>query len=244
MPSDKMYLPIQVGKEGKSELGYIGDNTGENISSKNPYYCELTGIYWAWKNLEADYIGLAHYRRHFTVHKQGNSEEAKRASVLTQEELEKILLQYDVVVPNKRKYYIESNYSHYIHAHHKEGLDKVCEIIEARYPEYQTSCKRVMNRNWAHMFNMFVMKKFLFQQYCTWMFDILEEVERTVDISNYSASEARIYGYLSELMLDIWLEKNQIKYKELSVMFMEKQNWLIKGANFVKRKFSGGLFEK
>ena len=65
MPKDSCYLPIHVGKEEKKDIGYIGDNTGENISKKNPYYCELTGMYWAWKNLNSDYVGLVHYRRHF-----------------------------------------------------------------------------------------------------------------------------------------------------------------------------------
>ena len=65
MPADEMYIPVHVGREGKDDLGYTPDNTGDNISNKNAYYCELTGLYWAWKNLQADYVGLAHYRRHF-----------------------------------------------------------------------------------------------------------------------------------------------------------------------------------
>ena len=65
MPDDPLYLPLHVGAEGKEPFGFTGDNTGENISAKNPTFCELTGLYWAWKNLDADYIGLAHYRRHF-----------------------------------------------------------------------------------------------------------------------------------------------------------------------------------
>jgi len=69
MPEDDMYLPLHVGAEGKEKLGYQGDNTGDNISIKNPYFCELTGLYWAWKNLEADYIGLVHYRRYFSIKK-------------------------------------------------------------------------------------------------------------------------------------------------------------------------------
>ena len=67
MPSDDIYLPVQVGAEGKKDLGYQKDNIGNNISKKNPFFCELTGLYWAWKNLKADYIGLAHYRRHFSL---------------------------------------------------------------------------------------------------------------------------------------------------------------------------------
>lgn len=65
MPSDDVYMPLQVGAEGKESLGYTPDNTGDNICSKNPNYCELTGLYWAWKNLDCQYIGLCHYRRYF-----------------------------------------------------------------------------------------------------------------------------------------------------------------------------------
>ena len=76
MPQNKIYLPVQVGAEGKEDLGYVKDNTGENISIKNPYFCELTGLYWAWKNLKHSYIGLAHYRRHFsTARKKGKNKE-------------------------------------------------------------------------------------------------------------------------------------------------------------------------
>ena len=66
MPQDDVYMPIHVGCEGKESIGFTGDNTGDNISTKNPHYCELTALYWAWKNLQADYTGLVHYRRYFT----------------------------------------------------------------------------------------------------------------------------------------------------------------------------------
>ncbi|MBQ7883295.1 MAG: DUF4422 domain-containing protein [Phascolarctobacterium sp.] len=65
MPEDEVYLPLHVGRDGKEDLGYMGDNTGDNISDKNASYCELTGLYWAWKNLDCEYIGLCHYRRYF-----------------------------------------------------------------------------------------------------------------------------------------------------------------------------------
>ena len=66
MPEDDVYLPIHVGRAGKADLGYVGDNTGDNISSKNTNYCELTGLYWAWKNLKCDYIGSVSYT-HLTL---------------------------------------------------------------------------------------------------------------------------------------------------------------------------------
>ena len=76
MPEDGIYLPVHVGRalHPDREFGYQSDAEGDNISIKNPYYCELTALYWAWKNLKADYVGLAHYRRHFslkTVHRGG-----------------------------------------------------------------------------------------------------------------------------------------------------------------------------
>lgn len=67
--TDDIYLPIWVGaklSDKRIPLPWVGDDTGENISEKNKEYCELTGLYWAWKNLkDIDYVGLCHYRRYF-----------------------------------------------------------------------------------------------------------------------------------------------------------------------------------
>ena len=235
MPTDSVYLPIHVGKEGKADIGFQGDNTGDNISSKNSHYCELTAMYWAWKNLEADFVGLVHYRRYFT-RKEARSVEKKKAQIISGKEWEKILSQTPIVVAKKRKYYIESNKSHYLHAHQAAGLEELERIIHEQYPEYVSAMEKVMNRTWAHMFNMFVMDKKHYDAYCEWMFAILAEIEKNVDISNYSTYESRIYGFVSELMLDIWLEKNQLDYSEQNVSFMEKQNWLKKGGKFLARK--------
>ena len=66
---DNIYFPIQVGKAMHPEVNLCiqGDDTGENISSKNSIYCEMTAWYWAWKNIKADYVGLCHYRRYFCL---------------------------------------------------------------------------------------------------------------------------------------------------------------------------------
>ena len=238
MPNDPVYLPLHVGAEGKPDLGYTKDNTGDNISAKNPNFCELTGLYWAWKNLDADYIGLVHYRRYFT-RKEVHDIEAKKSQILTGKEWEQILTKYLVVVADKRKYYIESNRSHYNHAHHPEGLDVTEQILGEKYPDYISAFNTVMSRTWAHMFNMFVMRRELFDQYMTWMFDVLFELEKRVDITGWDVYESRIYGFVSELLLDVWLERNQIDFREQNVSFMERQNWIKKGGAFLKRKILG-----
>lgn len=237
MPDDNTYLPIHVGKalHEDLDLGYTGDDTGDNISEKNPHYCELTAIYWAWKNLQADYAGLVHYRRYFT-NKEVHDSRAKRQQVLTTADWEKLLAKAPVVVPDKRRYYIESNESHYLHAHHPEGLTVTRQIVQELYPDYMPAYDLVMHRTWAHMFNMFVMRKDLYDQYCEWLFAILGELEHRVDISTYTPYEARIYGFVSELLLDVWLEHSHISYIEQNVSFMEPQNWLKKGAHFLLRK--------
>ena len=103
MPRDEMYLPLHVGCEGKENIGFQGDNTGENISTKNPNFCELTGLYWAWKNLDAEYIGLVHYRRHFTTKKYIPIKENKKYEiVLSKKEIEEKLKKYDIILPKKR----------------------------------------------------------------------------------------------------------------------------------------------
>lgn len=236
MSDDKVYLPLHVGHAGKEDLGYQGDDTGDNISQKNANYCELTGLYWAWKNLAAEYIGLCHYRRYFVKTRWGKAQEA----VFKKRDFEELLVQHPVLVPRKRCYYIETIRSHYNHSHYAKDLDMTEMVITELYPKYIVSFNNVMERTWAHMFNMLVMRRDLLDGYCRWLFHILSEVERRTDISHYDPVEARIYGYLSELLLDVWLETNNIPYAEVQVRFMERQNWVKKGGIFLKRKFWNG----
>lgn len=235
MPEDKIYLPIRVGAAINSDdLGYTRDDSGDNISSKNKNYCELTALYWAWKNLDADYIGLAHYRRHFTVRRGGD----KQSLPVTGQELEPVLSSYDVILPRKRYYYIETTYNQYIHAHHKEDLDITEAILKERYPEYLDAYKAVMGKSSGHRFNMFIMKKDVLGEYCEWLFGILFELEKRLDISQYSANDARVFGFVGERLLDVWIRTRGIAYKEIPYVFMEKQNWFKKGGAFLKRKIT------
>ncbi len=246
MPSDKMYIPVCVGMDGKDDnFGYQPDNTGENISSKNPYYCELTGLYWAWKNLKADYIGLAHYRRHFCVQKNLPKDiDSRVEKALTLEEADKILEKADVILSKKRRYYIETIYSHYKHTMYVEPLDETKKILEEKYPEYLKEFNKLSKATSAHMFNMFIMKKELLDEYCTWLFDILFELEKRIDVSKYNNFHARFFGRISEILLNVWINKNNIKYEEVNVIDIEKINWIKKGSSFLMAKFAGKKYKK
>lgn len=96
-----------------------------------------------------------------------------------------------------------------------------------------------MNRTSGHRFNMFVMRKDYFDRYCGWLFDILFKLQLRVDLSQYSTYDQRIYGFIAERLLDIWIETEGCSYKELPVIHMEGQNWIKKGTAFLKRKWKG-----
>lgn len=241
MPNDPMYIPLHVGKEGKLDLGYLGDNTGDNISLKNPNFCELTGLYWAWKNLDAEYIGLVHYRRHFSLSKKSDN---SFDNILTRKEVESLLEKTDVILPKKRRYFIETLYSHYKHTMYVEPLDDTRKVLQLYYPDYVKYFDRLKRRTSAHMFNMFIMKKEIFDDYCKWLFTILFELEGGLNNYKYDSFHARYYGRISELLLDVYLQKNKIKYKEVGFTYMEKINWLNKGVCFLKAKFGGVKYGK
>lgn len=237
MPKDPMYLPVFVGKDLHPDVNHTfqGDNTGDNISKQNPYYNELTAIYWGWKNLDVDALGLVHYRRYLSLNKKKSLD-----AVLSDQQAQELLNQYDIILPQKRNYYIETNDSHYLHAHEHEPFNVMRQVIQQDYPEYEDAFETVMKRTWAHMFNMFIMKKQPLDEYLTWMFDVLHTVEERIDISSYSTYEQRVYGFLSELLLDVWLIKHpQYRTHDVKYVFMEHTNWLIKGGNFIKRKIVG-----
>ncbi len=232
MPDDTIYFPVHVGAQGKTDLGFTPDCTGEHISKKNPNYCELTGLYWIWKNTSSDYLGLAHYRRHFIVHRKRDLWNG----IATRGDIETMLKDCDVILPHKRNYVIESTYQQYAHAHHAVDLDTTREILAQRYPNYLSAFDRAMKKTTGHKFNMFIMKRELADAYCEWLFSVLFELEERLDISTYNQNDQRVFGFVSERLLDVWLDTNGITYREMPVAFLEKQNWFIKGGNFLLRK--------
>lgn len=239
LPHDDVYLPVQAGAALHAPIeGLIGDDTGVNISRKNPNYCELTVLYWAWKNLKADSVGLSHYRRYFAV---GRLPLGKWRRVAPKSALQAAVRETGLVLPVKRHYWIESTYSQYAHAHHARDLDRTREILAEDWPEFLPAFDRVMKRSSGHRFNMFLMKRPLFDEYCEWLFAVLARLEAGLDLSGYSVNDARVFGFVGERLMDVWVETRKLAYVELPVVFTERQNWPRKVSAFLWRKLRGTL---
>ena len=232
-----MYIPIQVGKIlSQDDLGYLGDDEGRHISQKNASFSELTALYWAWKNQffeESDLCGLVHYRRYFS-----GTETFGKVKILNEADIEKCISGYDVIVPVKRNYYIETIRNHYEHAHYKKDLDTLEEVLQEYSPEYKDAFTTVMEQKRLSLYNMFVMKREYLNDYCLWLFDILFETEKRIDIAHYDTYQRRIFGFLAERLFNVWLLHHQLKVKEVKVVNLEGENILLKAVNLLKRKYT------
>ncbi len=226
MPEEKMYLPVQAGAAVHERLGYQGDDAGDGISEKNGVYCELTALYWAWKNLNAEAVGLCHYRRYF--------QEPGEKTPLREETLCRLMNETPVILPKKRNYYIETGESQFVHAHGRESLDALRGTLKDLYLAYLPAFDQSMAKTSGHRFNMFIMRREQFDSYCEWLFDILFETEKRL-----GTPAPRMMGYLSERLLDAWIITEQIPYRELPVYHTERENWLVKGGSFLLRKIRG-----
>ncbi len=236
-PDNTVYMPIQVGKVlNQNDFGYFSDDIGENISQKNRSFSELTALYWVWKNQffqESDFCGLVHYRRYFL-----GTETFGAFKILGENDIKDLMTEYDVLVPVKRNYYIETIRSHYEHAHYKKDMDTLEEILKEYSPAYMDAFDKVMGQKSLFLYNMFVMKTAYFDDYCTWLFGILFEVEKRVDISHYDTYQGRIFGFLAERMFNVWLLHHGLKVKEIKVVNLEGENLIVKAVNMLKRKYA------
>lgn len=244
--SDDVYMPIHVGKKNSGiDLGIQGDDEGDNISDKNASYCELTGLYWAWKNLkEVDYIGLCHYRRYFNFHERGTAfcdytivnDDVDKLD-LELPSVSKLFSKYDIVLA-KRKVFPYSLHTQYCIGHFSKDINLLNEIIVKKYPQYKSSVNQIFyNKNRISCYNMFIMKWSEFDKYCNWLFSILEEAESRTDISSYDDVQKRIFGYQAERLLNLYVYHNKMKVKYYPIYWM---NSMVKIAS-IKRRFIGYL---
>jgi len=240
--SSDIFQPVHVGsaKNPTRFPYYWSDADGENISDRNPRYCELTTQYWAWKNVDADYYGFCHYRRYFdfseTVHEENAFGEimddyidtkAEKEYGLDDENIARVVKQYDVITTPF------GNLDEIINKYgspralweaspllHDDDLKRCYQILCAMYPDYKEDAQDFFNGNKACFCNMFIMKKEIFFDYCEWMFPILEEFDKEADYGTYSKEALRTPGHLSERLLNIYLMHHKRigsnwKFKEL-----------------------------
>lgn len=209
----KGYELITVGNKVNTNQGVL-DSTGDNISEKNKNFCELTAAYWIWKNTNSKIKGFCHYRRYFT-HSTWKYDENKIISI---NEIEKIFSSSkdkNIIILPERKYYKMSAEELYLQCGYKKDLETTRQVIKEKYPEYLQEYDKMLTNNTGYITNMMIAPANIFDSYSSWLFDILFEVEKRTDISNYTVAEARIYGYISERLVDLWVTHNKLKVVEL-----------------------------
>lgn len=207
-PGDPVYVPLQVGRAGAADLGYIGDDTGVSISEKNCYYGELTGVYWVWKNIKtSDYVGICHYRRYFCT---------EEGRILTEKEYGEILSGYDMIASKKLKLNF-SYYDGYASDYNIHDLNVVGEVIRRHYPEYGETFERLVHGRGTYFGNMMVCRKEIYDAYCEWLFGIFEKAEGGIDASGYDDYHKRVYGFISEFLLYVWTQVQGLRVYECKV---------------------------
>lgn len=240
MPANSIYIPVQSGSAIYPDIGYVRDDTGDNISIKNSACNNLCPLYWSWKNSDADIIGAVHYRRFLLGSKKTKD---KWESVIDQDEIISLLNNYDVLLPKKSRYFFMSTKTHYVtsikglKSIHANDIKTLTNVIADKYPDYLTSCKKVLNRKWAHMATISIMSKEKFAEYCSFMFDVLFECEKRLQGKRHDYN--RYIGALSEFVIDIWIDKNNYTYKELDVFMPEKPSFFKRFASVFNRMFFG-----
>lgn len=243
--NDGILAPIQVGSGPDLKACANRDNTGENIAERNDRYCEMTAAYWAWKNVDhQEYIGLMHYRRFFdfnenrlelddwgVVNCPAFTTDFEARFGLDDTSIKAAVSGFDIVLPKKwsvRSAGYRNLEQHYVKApfHHESDLILCRDVLARRCPEYLPSWRRVFKGHQGWFNNMFVFRSEIFQEYCQWLFPLLEEVESQIPFDRYDVQERRVMGYLAERLLNVWLvhyieAHPQTKIHELDRVFIQ-----------------------
>lgn len=209
IPGDPMYQPLQVGSAVHEDLGYLRDDAGENISSLNCYYSELTGFYWIWKNChDLDYVGTCHYRRYLLN---------KQEKIFTRAEYVQLLKKYDLITT--KRVHLNHSYHYGFSANHNiHALDMTGEVIREKYPDYYATFQQLVNGPETYFGNILVTSKALFDEYASWLFDIFFEVQKRIDMeTDEDAYHKRVFGFISEFLLLVWVTVKELKVCECKV---------------------------
>lgn len=234
--------PIHVGRARAATAlpDMIGDDTGDHVSERNPAFCELTALYWAWKNAPAEktHLGLMHYRRLLDL--TGRAEAAATAGSVEAlvprldiapwlAEVEETLAASDADLVLPRLHVMgRSMAENYRRAHQPQDFAAARAVIAADHPAYLDTFDAVAARNEVRLGNMFLMRRDLVDRYCAWLFDILFKVEaQALDRALYSPQQRRYLGFLGERLFTIWvahLLKTEpgLKVREVAILNLRR----------------------
>lgn len=227
LPKHPYFQPIQVGAAmAKKHFLPISDDTGDNISNKNPHFCELTAHYWAWKNMKCDIIGLNHYRRYFNFKRRWASFSPDRSFCRTEEffskdyefpDLTSLLAKYDMVLVPTRHYPYDVG-TQYKVFHLVNDLNQLRDTVKEVSPEYLSAFDDLMNNHNAYSgYNMFITSWKHFDAYSEWMFKVLFRIEEKIPLSPYP-DQARIFGYMSERLINAYCIRHKLRIKNVPVI--------------------------
>ena len=230
-----VFQPIQLGASFRSVPN--GDDIGDSISHRNKEFCEMTGIYWAWKNdTESEWIGFMHYRRHLDfalvadkpdMYGCINVENLDAAAVanfgLHAEAVEKVIesnKSLKAILPTKwsvKNVGCKSIYEQYAKAdfHNEDDLQIVRLVVQELSPDYLPHYDVAMADEEGYFTNIFVFRRDVFEEYCSWIYAILLEVDKRLDLTNYSTASRRAVAYIAERLMNVFVRKKHFKLDEV-----------------------------
>ena len=214
IPEEEVLVPIQVGHSLSVPLaGMIGDDTGVNISGKNPQYCEMTAHYWIWKNIkDIEYVGVCHYRRYLGID-------------ISERNIDELMADCDVIMVEP-SFYLDSVYSYFAKFMGAENMTILWMVMKKICPEYVDALENVCDGVKFHPFNMLLCRKALFDEYSEWMFNILQECEKYVKLAPYTNAR-RTLAYMAELLTGVYFLYRGMKIRSVPYYKIEDGNRIL-----------------
>jgi|GEM_PF-39910 len=218
------YLPLLVGWDGGNVPGMLSDAEGENISRKNPYYCELTGLYWVWKNMDLpEVVGFCHYRRYFEIHPEERKHPSWEAleRTIRLDGVETVLKTKDIILPSP--IWLSCVEEQYATNNRREDLDVVKDIIREDFPECVPAMERVLGGQRLYTGNMMICRREFFTEYMEWLFHILFRAESRIQVPE-DPYQRRVFGFLGERLLNIYVAYRNLAVWEMRVALLPPIN--------------------
>lgn len=242
-----LYIPVRCGAvyDDRDNVTVLGDDTGDNISNLRPFLSEYTVMYWAWKNIKADYYGLCHYRRFLSflskdfpgpTLKQGFFDSLstviqKECGLSDESNMRNEIVKYDINVSyeyslkdiqqnNKYRTTKESWIKEHAAFLKEKDFDLLEKLIKEMAPEYYESAVEYFKGKKFIGFNIFVMKKKYFEQLCEFMFPILLKFNSLIEKDHYSDYQMRAASYAGEWLYSIFIYQ---KSKDSSISIKYRQ---------------------